>query len=128
METRAAIEAAQLQKFRGLARLVQARSPYYAGIIGERRIDVNACTPADFPVLTKTLLMANFDGIVTDARVTKQAVADFLSRSTDPKERLFDELTVMHTSGTSGEVGYFLYAPADYRRLRAAAMRNRTAF
>src|SRR5258707_15294525 len=34
----------------------------------------------------------------------------------------------MHTSGTSGEIGYFLYAPADFGRLRAAAMRNRKAF
>src|ERR1700733_7838458 len=128
MATRAGIEAAQLQKFRELARHAQARSPYYADIIRERGIEVNTCAPADFPVLTKSLLMANFDRIVTDARVTKRVIADFLSRSTDPKERLFDDLTVMHTSGTSGEVGYFLYASGDYRRLRAAAMRNRRAF
>jgi phenylacetate-CoA ligase len=126
--TRAAIEAAQIGKFRALARLAQARSPYYARIISERGIDLHSCVPRDFPVLTKTLLMANFDDIVTDRRATKQAVADFLSRSVDPKDLLFDELTVMHTSGTSGEVGYFLYSPADYARLRAAALRNRRAF
>jgi phenylacetate-CoA ligase len=34
----------------------------------------------------------------------------------------------MHTSGTSGEVGYFLYSPTDFGRLRAAGMRNREAF
>src|ERR1700760_3688843 len=126
--TRAAIEAAQIDKFRALARHAQARSPYYARIIAECRIDVDSCVPRDFPILTKSLLMANFDDIVTDRRVTKQVIAEFLSRSSDPKERLFDELTVMHTSGTSGEVGYFLYSPADYARLRAAALRNRRAF
>jgi hypothetical protein len=41
---------------------------------------------------------------------------------------LFDDITVMHTSGTSGEVGYFLYAPADYKRQRRAARANRQAF
>jgi phenylacetate-CoA ligase len=84
--------------------------------------------PADFPVLTKSLLMANFNDIVTDPRINKQVVADFLSLSKDPKERLFNELTVMHTSGTSGEVGYFLYAPADHARMRTTAMRNRDAY
>lgn len=125
--TRAEFEAVKLRTFRELMRHANARAPYYADIIRERGIDLNTCTPADFPVLTKSLLMANFNEILTDRRVTKQVVADFLSRSTDPKEMLFDDLTVMHTSGTSGEVGYFLYAPADYARLRAAAMLNRKA-
>jgi phenylacetate-coenzyme A ligase PaaK-like adenylate-forming protein len=127
-ETRAELEAAQAKKFQALIRYAGTRAPYYGNIIRERRLDVNTCSALDFPVLTKALLMANFDDIVTDRSVTKQGVAEFLSRSTDPKERLFNELTVMHTSGTSGEVGYFLYAPADFGRLRAAAMRTRKAF
>jgi phenylacetate-CoA ligase len=125
---RAQRETAQARKFRALVRHAHAHAPYYADIIRERRIDLKTCTPADFPVLTKSLLMANFNDIVTERRATKQVIADFLSRSHDPKERLFNRLTVMHTSGTSGEVGYFLYAPADFGRLRAAALRNRKAF
>src|SRR5689334_8393874 len=101
-------EALKLQKFRALVRHAKRHAPYYADIIRARDIDVATCTPADFPVLTKSLLMANFDGIVTDKRITRQTVADFLTRSSDPREQLFDEVTVMHTSGTSGEVGYFL--------------------
>jgi len=56
----------KLRKFRALVRHANARAPYYADIIRARGIDVATCTPADFPVLTKSLLMANFDGIVTD--------------------------------------------------------------
>ncbi|HEY6618820.1 MAG TPA: hypothetical protein VIY68_04680 [Steroidobacteraceae bacterium] len=127
-ETRAELEAAQAQKFRALIRYAGTRAPYYANIIRERQLDLSTCTAGDFPVLTKALLMANFDDIVTDRRVTKQVIAEFLSRSTDPKELLFNELTVMHTSGTSGEVGYFLYSAADFGRLRASAMRNAKVF
>jgi phenylacetate-CoA ligase len=127
-ETRAALEAAKEQKFRTLIRHACTHAPYYANIIRERGLDVNTCKAGDFPLLTKSILMANFNDIVTDRRVTKQVIADFLTRSTDPKERLFNNLTVMHTSGTSGEVGYFLYAPADFSRLRVAAMRNRKVF
>jgi phenylacetate-CoA ligase len=127
-ETRAGFEALKLRKFRALVRHANGCAPYYADIIRGRGIDPDRCTPADFPVLTKSLLMTNFDGIVTDRRVTKAAVAEFLSVSTDPREMLFDELTVMHTSGTSGEMGYFLYAPADQARLRSAARANRRLF
>jgi phenylacetate-CoA ligase len=126
--TRAELEAIKRQKFRSLVRHAANHAPFYANIIRERGLDLDTCTPADFPVLTKTLLMANFDAIVTDPRITKQVVADFLTRSSDPKERLFGEITVVHTSGTSGEVGYFLYAPADHARMRANSMRNRAAF
>jgi len=127
-KSRAELEALKSRKFRALARHANAHAPYYANIVRERAIDLNTCTPADFPVLTKSLLMANFNDIVTDPRINKQVVADFLSLSKDPKERLFNELTVMHTSGTSGEVGYFLYAPADHARMRTTAMRNRDAY
>jgi phenylacetate-CoA ligase len=127
-ETRAALEASKEQKFRALIQHACAHAPYYANIIRERELDVNTCRAGDFPLLTKSILMANFNDILTDRRVTKQVIADFLTRSTDPQERLFDEITVMHTSGTSGEVGYFLYAPADFGRLRAAAFRNRKVF
>jgi phenylacetate-CoA ligase len=126
--TRAQFEAAKQQRFRSLVRHASMHAPYYANIIRERELDLDTCTPADFPVLTKTLLMANFDAIVTDPRITKQVVADFLTRSSNPAERLFDKITVTHTSGTSGEVGYFLHAPADRMRMRAMSMRNRRVF
>jgi phenylacetate-CoA ligase len=127
-KSRAELEAVKNRKFRALARHAHAHAPYYANIVRERAIDLNTCAPGDFPVLTKALFMANFNDVVTDPRVTKQVVADFLNHSKDPKERLFNEFTVMHTSGTSGEVGYFLYAPADHARMRATAMRNREAY
>ena len=127
-ETRAEREAAKAQKFRALIRYAGTRAPYYANIIRERGLDVNTCMAGDFPLLTKSILMANFNDIVTDRRITKEIIADFLTRSTDPKERLFDELTVMHTSGTSGEVGYFVYAPADVGRVRSGSRSNREAF
>src|SRR5271156_71583 len=127
-ETRAELEAAKEQKFRALIRFACRNAPYYAKIIRERGLDVNTCKVGDFPLLTKSILMENFNDIVTDRRVTKEVIADFLTRSTDPEERLFNQITVMHTSGTSGEVGYFLYAPADFGRVRAAAFRNRKVF
>ncbi len=77
-------------------------------------------------MLTKSILMTNFDAIVTDKRITRQAVSDFLSVSKDPAEKFLGRWRVMHTSGTSGEVGYFLYSDADWLRgLLGGGMRQR---
>lgn len=97
-------------------RFVQQHSPYYTTLIRECGIDPATATPEQFPVLTKTELMANFDRIVTDKRVTKAAIANFLTKSKTPTERFLNHFTVIHTSGSSGEVGYFVYAPADIAR------------
>lgn len=113
---RADFEAWKLEKFRRLARHVRERSPYYRRIIDERKIDVDRCVPGDFPVLTKSLLMQHFDEISTVPGVTKAAIADFLTRSHDPTELFLGKYRVIHTSGSSGEVGYFVYSPKDWLR------------
>lgn len=123
--TRAEFEAMKLVKFRELAHFVNQHSPYYARVIRERGIQLAACIPQDFPVLTKSLLMANFDEIVTDQRLSKQVVANFLTRSKAPTDKLMDRFTVIHTSGTSGEVGYFVYSPEDMGRAMARRRQNR---
>jgi phenylacetate-CoA ligase len=118
-------EALRLERFRRLARHVDRHSPYYAQIIRERGIDVDRCVPGDFPLLTKSMLMANFDRIVTDRRITKHGVTAFLARSTDPNELFLDRYHVVHTSGSSGEVGYFVYSHGDWARGRAQGHRSR---
>src|SRR5262252_6081770 len=114
--SRADFEAWKLEKFRRLVRHANERSPYYRRIIAERKIDIDRCVPGDFPVLTKSLLMQNFDEIATEPGVTKQAIADFLTRSHDPRELFLGKYRVIHTSGSSGEVGYFVYSPKDWIR------------
>ncbi len=121
---RTEFEAVRLAKFRELVAHVNLHSPYYRNIIRERGIDPVTALPEQFPVLTKSLLMANFDAISTDPRVTKAAIADFLTRSKDPTELYLDRYTVIHTSGSSGEVGYFVYAPEDMVRGLGMGRRN----
>ena len=115
-QTRAELEANQLAKFRRLVHYVSERSPYYRKLIAERGIDVARCAPKDFPVLTKSLLMRHFDEIVTVPGITKQTIAEFLTRSKDPTELFVSKYRVIHTSGSSGEVGYFVYSPQDWAR------------
>lgn len=114
--TRAELDAAKLDKFRRLVRYIEPRSAYYRRIIAERRINLDTCTPSDFPVLTKSLLMKHFDEIATAPGVTKSAIAEFLTRSHEPMELFLGRYRVIHTSGSSGEVGYFVYSSSDWAR------------
>lgn len=121
-----AIDARKLKKFRALVRYANAHSRYYQQLIAERGISLETCVPTDFPLMTKSILMANFDAIVTDSSITKQAIANFLTRSSDPSDLFLNKYTVMHTSGTSGEMGYFLTKKSDMRRsFRGSLFRSR---
>ena len=133
--SRERLEAAQLKKFRRFVLFVQRRSPFYRRIISERGIDPATCVPADFPILTKSDVIEHFDDLVTDRRITRARIAEFLARSTDPTERFEGRFHVLHTSGTSGTVGYFVFSHEAWIKgashvVRAAPLRwrRRTAF
>lgn len=134
-KSRDQLEAAQLRKFRRLVSWVQHHSPYYRAIIDQHGIDPARCVPTDFPVLTKSDVIRHFDEIVTDRRITRERIADFLARSTDPNELFEGRFHVLHTSGTSGTVGYFVFSHEAWIKgachvVRVAPLRwrRRTAF
>ena len=108
--SRAQLEAAQLRKFRRLVAHAQLHSPFYRDCIHRYQIDPATCVPTDFPVLTKQDVIAHFDDLVTDRSITRGRIADFLARSKDPLELFEGRYHVLHTSGTSGTVGYFVFS------------------
>lgn len=108
--TREQLEAAQLRKFRRLVSFVQQHSPYYRAIIDKFSINPARCVPSDFPILTKSDVIKHFDEIVTDRCITRERIADFLARSTNPDDLFEGKFHVLHTSGTSGTVGYFVFS------------------
>src|SRR5580704_9089014 len=129
--SRKQLEAEQTKKFRQLAALVYERSPFYRSIIDERSIDIHRCCPTDFPVLTKQIVAENFDRILTDHRVSRARIEDFLTRSHDPGELLDGRFHVLHSSGTSGTVGHMVYSHEAWikgasQMLRVLPLRLRT--
>ena len=124
--SRPQLEAIKLRKFRRLVAHAARHSQYYAKIIRDGGIAIESCTPEQFPVLTKTALMENFDRISTDPRVSKGAIESFLSHSTDPNERFLGEYQVLQSSESSGHVGYFVFSVRDWARAMAQALRTPT--
>jgi phenylacetate-CoA ligase len=99
----------QLEKFRKLVKYCYANSIYYKKIIDIKNIDIKNCIPEDFPTLTKEIVLENFDDIVTDKRITKERIMNFLENSHDPQELFLDQFFVVHTSGTSGKKGLYIF-------------------
>lgn len=101
-------EIERLKRFRKLVRYANDNSPYYARVIKENRIDIESSVPEDFPILTKSEAMENFDDIVTDKKITKKKIEEFITVSSDPRELYLNKYTALVTSGSSGEEGYFV--------------------
>ena len=108
--SRSQLEAQQLARFRRLVSWVYPRSPYYRAMMDERRLDPLTCMPGDFPILTKSDIIEHFDELVTDRTITRRRIAEFLARSSDPEELLDGRYHVLHTSGTSGTVSYYIFS------------------
>ncbi|WP_413165530.1 hypothetical protein ACL6C3_03925 [Capilliphycus salinus ALCB114379] len=111
--TPAQVAQRQLNKFRKLVNFVAERSPYYQKIIEKYKIDPKNCQPTDFPVLYKTDVLENFDEILTHPEISKEKIIDFLANSENPNDLFLNKYFVTHTSGTSGEVGYYLYSQTE---------------
>ncbi len=133
--TRSQLEAQQLKKFRRLVTFAGQQSPYYRRIMQERGINPLTCAPAEFPMLTKEDVIEHFDDIVTNRRIKRRHIEDFLARSVDPLELFEGRYHVLHTSGTSGTVGYYVFSHEAWIkgachvvRVLPLSWRRRTAF
>ena len=114
LEQRLAWDDADLKRFQteGLRRLIgvaRQRSPWHrdrlAGIeIGDLTVD----DLADLPVMTKADLMANFDDIVTDPRLTREVCEQHLE-SLSADRYLLEEFHVVASGGSSGQRGVYVY-------------------
>lgn len=102
----------QDKKFRKLLRFAYDNSPYYKKVFDERGISkkqLKKIAIADLPVLDKKTLLEHFDSIVTVREVFQNEIRAF-DENSDNKGKLFKKkFHVVHSSGSTGKPGYFLY-------------------
>lgn len=99
-------------------------------------VDPAGVTPNDLsalPTMTKADLMANWDGIVTDPRLSLDLVREHLARvDREGLSFLLDEYVVLTTGGSTGEPGIFAWSLDELSRwaatnARTGRIRHRTA-
>ena len=112
--TRDQLAALQRRKFRRLAAYVYEKSPYYRDLMRRLKLDPKTCLPEDFPVLTKHDVNEHFDEIVTDRRITRRSVIEFVGRDPGSASRFLSRYHVVHSTGTSGTMVYLVFSEKDW--------------
>jgi hypothetical protein len=95
------IHALQEARWRRLLRYAHDHSSFYR----ERfhGLDLSRCRPADLAPLGKVEMMANFDALVTDRRIRRADVAQFIADPSNLGKSYLGRYAVCHTSGSEGQ-------------------------
>jgi phenylacetate-coenzyme A ligase PaaK-like adenylate-forming protein len=103
------LRAERQARLRELVRVARERSPWHRERLGH--LDPAALGEAnlsDIPPMTKGDLMANFDRIVTDPRITLDRVETHLA-GLSRDDYLLDRFHAVASGGSSGQRGVFVY-------------------
>lgn len=109
-------QAAALQELRAYA---YERSPFYQRFhkgLMDRPL-------AELPVLTKAMLMENFDDLVTDRTLQLENIRRF-AKEGEVGQRFQDRYYVNATSGSSGYPGFFLFDESEWAFVLASFARG----
>jgi phenylacetate-coenzyme A ligase PaaK-like adenylate-forming protein len=118
----------QRERLRSLLRHAATHSRFHAGRL--RGIDLDGVGPDDLsalPVMTKADLMASFDDVVTDERITLERAEAALADVEEEPATLLDSVLVLATGGSSGPRGVFVLDPPAVRQFLGSLSRGLVA-
>gem|GEM_PF-387773 len=102
------IMQSQTEIFQRLLNHVWKRSAFFRDLYASHGIkekDLAEVGVHDLPFITKEIVMDNFDAVVTDPRLKKKEIEDWLHKDRDPFNNYKNHFIVTHSSGSSGQVG-----------------------
>ena len=115
--SRDAILRLQEKRFRKMLKYAYKNSKFYRDLYSSKRIsedDLETISVDELPAVDKDIIMENFDDVVTVDDVNKKEVIDFLDDSKTPNDLFKNKYHVIHTSGSSGKLGVFVYSKKDW--------------
>ncbi len=116
----------QERMFREMLRHVWDSSPFYRDYYANHGIgetDLAEIALRDIPIVSKELLMENFDRISRDPALRRDRLEAWIHSGSD--ELVYDKrFVVIHTSGTSGTFGLFVYDKKAWTRMRGVTTRS----
>ena len=114
----------QRERLRVLLGHAAGHSPFHARRL--RGFDTSRFELADLtrlPTMTKDQMMAGFDEIVTDRRLTRRRVERHLAASTTEPALLLGRYVCLASGGSSGLRGVFVQAAEEYADFIASVVR-----
>jgi phenylacetate-coenzyme A ligase PaaK-like adenylate-forming protein len=103
---RAEIAARQRRRLAEMLSFVRRQSRFYKRHYAD--VPEGSTDLAQYPPVTKPMLMEHFDDVVTDTAITRAEIDAFVADETKIGERFLGMYPVWTTSGTTGEPGVFV--------------------
>src|SRR5690348_7308984 len=122
------LAAYQRDRLRALLARAIARSPFHAARL--RGVDPDRFELADLarlPVMTKAEMMADFDAIPTDRRLTRDLVERHLAQVVTDPSLLLGGYVGLVSGGTTGQRGLFVQTVGEYAEFVASVTRRAMA-
>lgn len=111
-KTKTQIKHLQEYKLRNLLQYTYENSDYYKKTFQEAGItkeNINDVPISSFPVIDKNILLEHFDEIVTVHDLTQNDLRNFDEEEAVDKNVFKSKYYVVHSSGSTGKPGYFVY-------------------
>jgi phenylacetate-coenzyme A ligase PaaK-like adenylate-forming protein len=118
----------QRNRLRALLARAIARSPFHAARL--RGVDPDRFELADLarlPVMTKAEMMADFDAVPTDRRLTRDLLERHLARVVTDPSLLLGGYIGLVSGGSTGQRGLFVQAVGEYAEFVASVTRRALA-
>lgn len=117
-KSRDEIKALQARKLRRMLRYAYEHSAYYRSSFEAAGIGPDALETlplSRFPTIDKTTLLTHFDQLVTVPDLTQDGMRAFDARGAVSRAPYLGRYHVVHSSGSTGKPGYFVYDEAAWR-------------
>ena len=109
---RKVIKNRQQKKLREMLLFAYKHSPYYHKAFKEAGINsrnISSVPIENFPTIDKNTMLENFDRIITVKDITQEKLRQFDTANKLDKKSLGGKYHMVHSSGSTGDPGYFLY-------------------
>jgi len=84
---------------------------------GISRKELHTIDLEKIPSVDKEMIMEHFNDVLTTDDITKEDVLDFLDKSTHTNDLFKNKYHILHTSGSSGQLGIFVYSKKEWDTL-----------
>jgi len=115
--SRQKILSLQNKKLLKILKYAYKNSKFYHDLYASNGIDEKDLDIIDLekiPTVDKDILMQHLDDVLTVDGLTKQELLDFIDESKNPNDLFKNKYHVIHTSGSSGKVGIFVYTKKEW--------------
>lgn len=116
------IESLQRTRLQKLLRHALNNSNFYKNYYKSYGItldNIDTVKLSDLPIITKKIMMDNFDDLVCDSRLKRKELENFVTNPKNHGKKFQGRFQIVHSSGSTGTPGIFVYGPRDWATLKA---------